>query len=84
MAIEIVFESGAQPKEYLLWKTIAEAILGNKQACVVARHAVGGWDVSVFEAGCEGASTVLHPHLDGDFERELRDALRAAGIAVAP
>lgn len=81
MAVEVVFESAALPQDHLVWKAIAEAVLRGKEARVIAHETPSGWRVSI--QGADGFSTIPHPHTDGDFEMELRRALRAAGIAIA-
>lgn len=82
MAVEVVFHGAETPPEHLVWKTIAEAVLGNRSARVVARQTDRGWDVTIVDFTGGGFSTLAHPHLDGDFERELLQALRAAGIRL--
>jgi hypothetical protein len=81
MAVQVVFESATLPEDHLVWTTIAEAVLPGRDALVVARSTAAGWQVTL--QGPDGFSTVAHPHSDGDFEVELRRALRAAGVRVA-
>lgn len=82
MPVEVVFESAAVPEDYLVWKAIAEAVLGPRSARVTARMTTQGWDVTIQAVDRSGFSTLAHPHSDGDFEIELRRALRAAGIPI--
>jgi hypothetical protein len=83
MAVAVVFASGDRPLDYVVWKAIAEAVLGTRNACVLARLAADGWHVVIQDFDYARPSTLMHPHEDGDFERELRRALFAAGVRVA-
>ena len=82
MAVEVEFIGDARRAEPLLWKSIAEAVLMGRSGHVTVRDTPLGWKVCLVAMDSRGTSA-RHPHRDGDFEMELRSALRAAGFVIA-
>jgi hypothetical protein len=80
MAVKVKFQGEARPPDPGLWKLVAEAVLRGQDGLLLVRRTNAGWKVAI--VGTDPDVALRHPHADGDYETEVRQALRAAGVDV--